>query len=152
MAYRGVPFEELGPPWHVPAPKVEVPMGVTLMPYGCYGIMLEMDKHKLERVPPNGWGLEPGYMDKELEQFFEARGYTRRLRGMWQKQSSAENVWLDMMDLRDIKPAGVFPTCVRNVNMFSLLSICSCQWLRPTVLGVRPGQIWDNPLPCYDHH
>jgi hypothetical protein len=55
MAHNGIPFEQLGPPWHVNLIVAFPPPQIINAPPAVYGIAYDLFLHDIEDNLPDGW-------------------------------------------------------------------------------------------------
>ncbi|KAI0315110.1 hypothetical protein OF83DRAFT_1174141 [Amylostereum chailletii] len=106
--------------YNLPVVDIWPPFQVLMLPQGRYGIAYDLEIHYIQDLLPDGWGSHSSGVYKRLGVMLREAGYTRVQYSVWEKVSFPGWVFLDMLDLRRLRPRGILPTVVQELQMFSV--------------------------------
>jgi len=167
MVYNGIPFEQLGAPWHHPVAVSVPPNTVLHAPASTWGIAYDLLVHNTEDPLGGGWHKRRGMLIqilvsnadlmnitasvyREINRLLKQCGFYQAQYSVWQRRGTALQAWMTMMDLRGTRPPGVFATVVRCLQMYHVprrrvLMVTNRVQLggvsSPTLLGPTPAAL-----------
>ncbi|KAJ3564730.1 hypothetical protein NP233_g8101 [Leucocoprinus birnbaumii] len=145
------PLVAIAPPW------------VLLhQPVGTWGISFDLDTRKISRDLPHGWGAHPSTIYHRTKAYLPSFGFIHAQGSVYQRPATtAFATWNVMFGLRHIRPYGIFPSVVKKLQMFSIVTpamivtdvirlggVASPVALGPTPIGLFPPGMLVHPMPA----
>ncbi|KAL6302211.1 hypothetical protein BKA93DRAFT_410792 [Sparassis latifolia] len=96
------------------------PFQMFLQPVSVYGISYDLLYRSIVDPLPHGWGARTSSVYRQICNALRIDGFDHAQYSVWQRRGTAFAVWLDMMELREIEPRGIFAAALRRLQMFQV--------------------------------
>ncbi|KAJ3859887.1 hypothetical protein EV359DRAFT_25261, partial [Lentinula novae-zelandiae] len=86
---------------------------------GFWNISYDLYVNNIGKPPPDGWGISRGTIYRRIIAYLRLNGFTQSQYSIYQSApfAVASATFLLMVDLRRLRPAGIFPSVIRRLHM-----------------------------------